>query len=750
MKFKSTLLMKKIFLIISSLFLTISVLCQTKSNLSKFNFEFENVKNKLPLNWENFGSSSYTLTLDSLVKKSGKYSMAIEYIGEVPDFKALAFKLPDNYKGKKITLSGYVKTENVKDGWAGLWMRIDPNIAFENMQQNGILGTTDWKKYEITLDMSPEKTDQIVVGGILAGKGKMWLDDLNIIIDGKDINVLKPIQKKEILLDKEFEDGSKINEIILDKNKIENLKTLGLVWGFLKYYHPNIKAGHYNFDYELFKVLPKLLKANTVQQRDEVLVKWIKGFGKFKSETIKGKPTAIVKIKPDLDWIENSNLSTSLSSMLMKVKTAKKNDESYYVDMVSGVGNPKFKNENSYSKMNFPDAGFRLLSLYRYWNIIQYFYPNKNLINEDWKNILTEFIPKIIDAKSEIEYKLVVLELIARIHDTHANIWGNDDALEIYRGLNNAPIEVSFIENKVVVKKFYDKILGKKSQLKIGDVIEEINHKLVDDIVKEKLPLTPSSNYPTQLRDIASNLLRTNDTILNIVCKRDTSTINMKVKCYNKSQLNSYSLNQKKDTCFRFIKPEIAYLFLGSIKNSYIPDLWKKIENTKGLIIDLRCYPSEFVVFTLGQYLMPKSTEFVKFSVGSKNSPGQFTETGALKLGKNNKESYKGLVVILVNETTQSQAEYTAMAFKVAPNVKIIGSTTAGADGNVSSFELPGGIYTMISGIGVYYPDGKETQRIGIVPDIETRPTIIGIKLGQDELLERAIEEIKNNTKSVD
>ncbi|MEO5906483.1 MAG: hypothetical protein ABIQ11_07145 [Saprospiraceae bacterium] len=80
------------------------------------------------------------------------------------------------------------------------------------------------------------------------------------------------------------------------------------------------------------------------------------------------------------------------------------------------------------------------------------------------------------------------------------------------------------------------------------------------------------------------------------------------------------------------------------------------------------------------------------------------------------------------------------MAYRVATNATVIGSTTAAADGNVSEIYLPGGIRTMISGIGVYYPDGKETQRIGIVPDIEVKPTIAGIRDGRDEVLEKAIE----------
>ena len=116
-----------------------------------------------------------------------------------------------------------------------------------------------------------------------------------------------------------------------------------------------------------------------------------------------------------------------------------------------------------------------------------------------------------------------------------------------------------------------------------------------------------------------------------------------------------------------------------------------------------------------------------------------------LAVGEKNKNAYTGKVIILINETTQSQAEYTTMAFRTAPHATVIGSTTAGADGNVSSFFLPGGISTMISGIGVYYPDGRETQRIGIVPDIELKPTINGIENGKDELLEKAIELINQN-----
>ncbi|MNE99366.1 hypothetical protein D3C80_1980350 [compost metagenome] len=49
------------------------------------------------------------------------------------------------------------------------------------------------------------------------------------------------------------------------------------------------------------------------------------------------------------------------------------------------------------------------------------------------------------------------------------------------------------------------------------------------------------------------------------------------------------------------------------------------------------------------------------------------------------------------------------------------------------------GIWSSFTTYGVFYPNKKETQRIGIVPDIEVKQTILGIQQGKDEILERAI-----------
>lgn len=703
------------------------------------NLDFETTENNSPALWKLMGNNSAKVFSDFNEKQQGKASAVIESEG-TEGFRAIMYTLPNNYAGRKITLSGYLKTENVTDGFAGLWMRIDPEVAFNNMQKVGLKGTNDWKKYEVTLNMSPENTQQIVIGALLSGKGKIWVDNLKVSIDGKDIGSAKIFEKEitKVELDKEFDNGSKISNISLGEDNIENLKKLGLIWGYLKYYHPSVAEGNYNWDYELFRIYKKTENASA-EQRDQILTDWIKGLGKF--QTAKSSEPKNVKIKPDLDWINNSGFSKELTDLLLQLKDAKRPKVNYYVDFFPNVNNPDFRHENPYREMKYPDEGFRLLSLYRYWNIIQYYFPYKNLIEEDWKGVLTEFIPKFINAKNETEYSLASLELIGRIHDTHANIWGNSKALEKYFGERYSPVKLTFAENKPVVEGFYDENLGAQTGLKKGDVITDINGENVDNIIKNMLKYLPASNYPTQLRDVSRKLLRSNAENISLTILRDGKTEDKTIRTYAYSEIKIK--NEPKDF-FKMLDNNIAYFYMGSVKADLLAEVFEKIKNTKGLVIDFRSYPSDFVVFIMGKLLKPESSEFVKFTNTSNYQPGLFTFTSNLSTPGSGKKSYTGKIAILINETTQSSAEYHTMAFRTAPNAKVFGSATAGADGNVSDIKLPGNISTMISGIGIYYPDGKETQRIGIVPDIEIKPTVEGIKKDKDEVLEKALQWIES------
>jgi len=204
-----------------------------------------------------------------------------------------------------------------------------------------------------------------------------------------------------------------------------------------------------------------------------------------------------------------------------------------------------------------------------------------------------------------------------------------------------------------------------------------------------------------------------------------------------------YDFPYQKDSSFFFIQPGIGYINLGKIKKVQLDSVFKALEGSKGLIIDDRQYPGDFPLYHLAFHLFSKRSEFTKITMGSLTFPGAFFINKTLSAGGSNKKYYRGKLVILIDENTQSSAEFNSMAFRQTPGATVIGSTTAGADGDVSYFYLPGGLSTRFSGIGILNPDGSETQRVGILPDIVVKPTIEGIKNGKDELVEKAVELIR-------
>ena len=234
-------------------------------------------------------------------------------------------------------------------------------------------------------------------------------------------------------------------------------------------------------------------------------------------------------------------------------------------------------------------------------------------------------------------------------------------------------------------------------------------------------------------------LVRSNDSTIQLDVLRDGQRFSKVVKTYPASTLSFHNPFYVEDVSFKILGDDIAYINNGTLDAKYLSQYWDRMKDRKGLIIDDRNYPRHFPIHRLSAYLLPRPIAFVSYSRGSIQQPGLFVMNQGATVGAVNGKQYQGKVVILVNEMSLSSAEYHAMAYRVHPNATVMGAATAGADGNVSSIILPGGIRTAISGLGIYYPDGSETQRVGIVPDMEVKPTIQGIKDGRDEVLARAI-----------
>ena len=140
----------------------------------------------------------YAIEVDREVFHGGKQAVSIRSIVPNPTkFRSITqFVKADAYRGKRVRLTGFLKTRDVAD-YSSIWMRIDgPTsvIAFDNMDRREVKGTTDWTRHEIILDV-PQAAMRIAFGAILSGAGHIWADDLALdIVDPEEFKSTRLIQ----------------------------------------------------------------------------------------------------------------------------------------------------------------------------------------------------------------------------------------------------------------------------------------------------------------------------------------------------------------------------------------------------------------------------------------------------------------------------------------------------------------------------------------------------------------------------
>lgn len=142
------------------------------------------------------GGMGYVAVIDRADARSGEACFRLESVSSNRTFGVGTSTFPIAFaRGKKLRYSGYIKTENVQEGHAGLWWRVDraPQevAAFDNMADRGPKGTTSWQEYVIELDI-PKDISNINFGAILVGTGKAWFDNLKIFLDGEPYAQIRP------------------------------------------------------------------------------------------------------------------------------------------------------------------------------------------------------------------------------------------------------------------------------------------------------------------------------------------------------------------------------------------------------------------------------------------------------------------------------------------------------------------------------------------------------------------------------
>lgn len=604
----------------------------------------------------------------------------------------------------------------------------------------------NWQDFSIKEAIQPN-VNAIFVYALTSGSAtKVWINDCKAYFDNKPLGDYVNLKYKADE-DREFDKASGIRLAPLTPKMIENLEILGKIWGFLKYYHPEVAKGNYNWDYELFRVLPQIANAKDKKERNTFLNQWIDRYGEIKeTKNYSISDSSMYSHIIDLDWIYDKKMfGDELVSKFNLIRNAKRNHTHYYIQTYTSLTDSNKSREPQYADISWEDQGFRLLTLFKFWNAMEYNFPFVDITDRPWNLLLKEFVPRFAETKNKNDYRNNLYELFSCINDSHTYYSSSSDLLSVsWSDYSTLPVQLTYtFDHQVVVT---DSSVG---ELKEGDVILKIDNQDIDSLIEQKTHYACVSVPSNVIHSILYRLLITKNSEITVTYMRsdEEKTTIIDATPYKGERPLFPSFGDNYAEKYGFASKNIAYININTMQDDSIADFISKYKSTKGLIIDMRNHMGQrFIVNdALIKWLLPKEVTYLWTSVNDKSNPGNFICNDKIITGTDNPNHYMGKVAILVNERTQSVGEARSMAYRNAVNSRIIGSASAGAIGPISRFNLPMGINFIYSANGMYYPDWKPIQRKGVRIDIPIKETVEDIRNGKDVWMEKAIQYIESD-----
>jgi C-terminal processing protease CtpA/Prc len=403
---------------------------------------------------------------------------------------------------------------------------------------------------------------------------------------------------------------------------------------------------------------------------------------------------------------------------------------------------PIAKNDAAFTDMSNPDLPYRILGLFRLWSVIDLFDPFKQRVG-DWKAVLAEFIPRFEDATSAEDYARAVLEVLARLGDGHATAWGAPaPAMWDVIGARILPLELRSIEGRFIVTGKMDG-LPRDCPIVIGDEVVSVDGERLDDRVRRLRKYYGASTEAARTATVLSHAVRgPKDSVAELVVRGDDAAT--RIVKVPRTRIPTLIREEK---IWRVLDGNVGYVDLTRLTVGQVDEMFVAMNGTNAIIFDMRGYPNR-----TGWSIAPRlntnhATAGAIFRrpelTASEDYETRTSYSFEQALPKTDQAIYKGRTVMLIDERTMSQAEWTGLLFEAANGTKFIGSNSAGAVGDTATVVLPGGIYASFTGHDVRHADGRVVQGIGLIPDIRVQPTIAGIRKGRDEVLERAMHSLE-------
>jgi len=389
----------------------------------------------------------------------------------------------------------------------------------------------------------------------------------------------------------------------------------------------------------------------------------------------------------------------------------------------------------------------RIFGLCKIWSILTYFFPYFETLRIDPDDALNEAISRAAATDRIQDYYGILETCAAALHDSHARV--KHPALEASGCL---PIRFRQVGDTIVVSAVA------ANALPIGAEVLAINGRALPELRIQWQARISASSPQAFMRDFLWRLRQGpigENAEITIYHGAGTRIVTF-MYAGAETQPSSEAGRASRFSGHAWLRGSAYIRKLGNsmvvMRPFDMPDVqtlrsaFRLIADTQGLVLDLRGYPNTHFQHELVRCLCREPVISPRYEIPVVSEPDLSRRTWKLvqhTLEPDGRPVYAKPAAALIDETTQSSAEDFCMYLDNARRVTFVGRPTAGCVGNLTFIALPGGGRMTFTGMRVTWPDGSPIWGIGIQPRVVVEPTLEGLKVGRDEVLETGIETLK-------
>ncbi len=512
------------------------------------------------------------------------------------------------------------------------------------------------------------------------------------------------------------------------------------IWGFVRYNHSEVSTCKVNWDSVLIAKLPEIKAAITEDDFNNIIISMLDAAGQMEKAKYPFPyyiPQSL-QFNRNFKWFKDKLIREDVRAILDTINVNVRPHENCFIKRNDGTGfgwlvypkdNPIFNQQLS---SKFPDEFTLLNGIFRYWSILSYYNPNNLILDVPWDRTLKNTIIGFAECKNYTDLLLQLRKMTAKLNDAHVE------------GMTRTIFDS--YRPKLLIRKLDSQYVVLKSgykEIATGDIIVSVNGKTVKEI-EDSLSQYVSYGNPNVFGRFMNSYLLSGTLASEIKLEYLDSMSNKKsfntYRYSTSGQWFSFTFDDELAALkWKVLNCNVAYVNMANLYPQDLTDMYNQIRNCSSIVFDVRNYPNN-VLWSLAEILFPKRQDIAFFRMPDLEYPGTFRDDDATFGVEDNPDVYNGKVVVICDEETQSHAEYTCMMFRAMPNCTVVGSQTAGADGDVTRLVISLDLATGYTSLAPYYPDGTQTQRIGIVPDSLVYQTPESIRKKRDIVLEKALQ----------